>query len=77
MTESKKEEEKIVALFNKLWPTLQTHIKHISAHKLLEAIENVMESDKKGSKGEDGAGVHTKGSVVTSNSANSTTLTTS
>lgn len=63
-----------MALFNKLWPALQTHIKHISPHKLLEALENVMESDKKFNKMEDG-GVHK--SAVTSNSANSTTLTTS
>ena len=43
LAESKKEEERIVALFNKLWPTLQSHIKHISPHKLLEALEHVME----------------------------------
>ena len=43
LAESKKESEKIAALFNKLWPALQGQIKGISPQQLLQSLEGVIE----------------------------------
>ena len=91
LAESKKESEKIAALFNKLWPALQGQIKGISPQQLLQSLEGVIEgsaggggesSPKPGMVNSDAesnaiiSNLLSKGTGA-SNSANSTALTTS